>query len=78
MRIYHSKDRVNITLSKDEYHKSKNEIKTLKAEVIRLKKEILFLNNELTKEIILSTEKSKELSNIYDLLYQKERARQCL
>ncbi|EBD1778367.1 hypothetical protein FHQ59_04695 [Campylobacter jejuni] len=88
MKAYHTKEQVIIKLSKDEYRKEmklnkslKDENKALKTEISNLENEKIELLKELKDQIeanMKNIKENKSLQNkIYELLYVKERSKQC-
>ncbi|BEK33204.1 hypothetical protein [Campylobacter jejuni] len=88
MKAYHTKEQVIIKLSKDEYRKEmklnkslKDENKALKTEIFNLENEKIELLKELKDQIeanMKNIKENKSLQNkIYELLYVKERSKQC-
>ncbi|EPB7489204.1 hypothetical protein ACRR51_001787 [Campylobacter jejuni] len=88
MKAYHTKEQVVIKLSKDEYRKEmklnkslKDENKALKTEIFNLENEKIELLKELKDQIeanMKNIKENKSLQNkIYELLYVKERSKQC-
>ena len=88
MKAYHTKEKVIIKLSKEEYRKEmklnkslKDENKSLKTEISNLENEKIELLKELKDQIEANMNNIKEIKSlqnkIYELLYAKERSKLC-
>ncbi|ABS43274.1 conserved hypothetical protein [Campylobacter jejuni subsp. doylei 269.97] len=88
MKAYHTKEKVIIKLSKEEYRKEmklnkslKDENKSLKTEIFNLENEKIELLKELKDQIEANMNNIKEIKSlqnkIYELLYAKERSKLC-
>ncbi|EAJ0057013.1 hypothetical protein CK590_03350 [Campylobacter jejuni] len=88
MKAYHTKEKVIIKLSKEEYRKEmklnkslKDENKSLKTEISNLENEKIELLKELKDQIEANMKNIKEIKSlqnkIYELLYAKERSKLC-